>query len=127
MDKKEKKRDVAVFANMMKDLMNEPAGDPLVTLDRDIQHFIYGRVAVLVKHQEGKPIGSIADISAVVGAAFAEVLKEFTRGRVAEEDVEKVVLTARSNLLSGFEARAPKAVKTAETDTTTEAKEETVE
>lgn len=127
MDKKEKKRDVAVFANMMKDIMNEPAGDPLVTLDRDIQHFIYGRVAVLVKHQEGKPIGSIADISAVVGAAFAEVLKEFTRGRVAEEDVEKVVLTARSNLLSGFEARAPKAVKTAETDTTTEAKEETVE
>lgn len=128
MDKKEKKRDVAVFANMMKDIMNEPASDALVTLDRDIQHFIYGRVAVLVKHQEGKPIGSIADISAVVGAAFAEVLKEFTRGRVADEDVEKVVLTARSNLLSGFEARAPKVVKTEETSTeTTEAKEETVE
>lgn len=126
MDKKEKKRDVAVFANMMKDIMNEPAGDPLITLDRDIQHFIYGRVAVLVKHQEGKPIGSIADISAVVGAAFAEVLKEFTRGRVAEEDVEKVVLTARSNLLSGFEARAPKSEKATEPETT-EAKEETVE
>ncbi len=111
MDKKEKKRDVAVFANMMKDIMNDNLNDPLVMLDRDIQHFIYGRVAVLVKHQEGKPIGSVADISTVVGAAFAEVLKEFTRGRVNEEDVEKVVLTARANLLSGFEARAPKVVK----------------
>jgi len=127
-DKKEKKRDVAVFANMMKDIMNEPAADPLVALDRDIQHFIYGRVAVLVKHQDGKPIGSIADISAVVGAAFAEVLKEFTRGRVADEDVEKVVLTARSNLLSGFEARAPKVIKETEPQAeTTAAKEETVE
>ena len=127
-DKKEKKRDIAVFANMMKDIMNEPVADPLVALDRDIQHFIYGRVAVLVKHQDGQPIGSIADISAVVGAAFSEVLKEFTRGRVEEADVEKVVLTARTNLLSGFEARAPKVVKeTAPPEEPAVAKEETVE
>jgi hypothetical protein len=107
MDKKEKKRDVAVFANMLKDLMNDPMQDPLVTLDRDIQHFIYGRVATLVKHNEDKPVGSVADVAAVVGAAFGDVLKEFTRGRVSDDDLDKLVQTARANLLSGFEARAP--------------------
>ena len=66
MDKKEKKRDVAVFANMMKDLMQNPEGDNLVTLDRDLQHFLYGRLSLLVKHNDGQPVGSIADIGAVV-------------------------------------------------------------
>lgn len=108
MDRKEMKRDVATFSHMLKELMNDPTPDVLVTLDRDIQHFIYGRTAVLVKHNEGKPIGTIADISAVVGAAFADVLKEFTKGRVSEEELDKVVQTARANLLSGFEARAPR-------------------
>lgn len=108
MDKKEMKRDVATFSHMLKELMNDPTPDVLVTLDRDIQHFIYGRTAVLVKHNEGKPIGTIADISAVVGAAFADVLKEFTKGRVSDEELDKVVQTARANLLSGFEARAPR-------------------
>ncbi len=108
MDKKDMKRDVATFAHMLKELMNDPTPDVLVTLDRDIQHFIYGRTAVLVKHNEGKPIGTIADISAVVGAAFADVLKEFTKGRVGEDELDKIVQTARMNLISGFEARAPK-------------------
>ncbi len=107
-DKKEIKRDVATFAHMLKELMNDPTPDVLVTLDRDIQHFIYGRTAVLVKHNEGKPIGSVADIAAVVGAAFADVLKEFTRGRVSEDELDKLVQTARANLISGFEARAPR-------------------
>jgi len=107
MDKKEMKRDVAVFANMLKDIMNDPTSDPLVTLDRDVQHFIYGRVATLVKHNEGKPIGSVADVAAVVGAAFGDVLREFTRGRVDNDELDKLVQTARANLLSGFEARAP--------------------
>lgn len=114
MDKKEKKRDVAVFANMMKDLMNEPYDDVLVTLDRDIQHFIYGRVATLVKHNDGKPIGSIADISAVVGAAFGDVLSEFVRGRGQDDKLNQIVLTARDNLLRGFEARSPHAISTTE-------------
>lgn len=108
MDKKEMKRDVATFSHMLKELMNEPTPDVLVTLDRDIQHFIYGRTAVLVKHNEGKPIGTVADIAAVVGAAFADVLKEFTKGRVQEDELDKLVQTARANLLSGFEARVPK-------------------
>lgn len=114
-DKKEIKRDVATFSHMLKELMNDPTPDVLVTLDRDIQHFIYGRTAVLVKHNNGQPIGSVADIAAVVGAAFADVLKEFTRGRVGEDELDKLVQTARANLLSGFEARAPKPeVKTEE-------------
>jgi hypothetical protein len=114
-DKKEIKRDVATFSHMLKELMNDPTPDVLVTLDRDIQHFIYGRTAVLVKHNNGQPIGSVADIAAVVGAAFADVLKEFTRGRVGEAELDKLVQTARANLLSGFEARVPKPeVKTQE-------------
>jgi len=108
MDKKERKRDVAVFANMLKDLMNEPTDDALVTLDRDIQHFIYGRVAVLVKHNENKPVGSLADIGAVVGAALADVSKEFTKGKLDDEKLEQAFVVLRDNLLKGFDARTPK-------------------
>jgi hypothetical protein len=124
MDKKEIKRDVATFAHMLKELMNDPTPDVLVTLDRDIQHFIYGRTAVLVKHNEGKPIGTVADIAAVVGAAFADVLKEFTRGRVAAGELDTIVQTARANLLSGFEARAPKPEVNTEAPAEEPAKEE---
>lgn len=109
MDKKEKKRDIAVFANILKDLMNtNDLNDPLATLDRDLQHFLYGRIAVLVKHNEGQPIGSVADIGAVVGAAFANVLGEVIGDKVGDKDsLQKLVLTARENLIDGFQTRAP--------------------
>lgn len=107
-DKQEKKRDVAVFANMLKELMNDSLDDNLVTLDRDLQHFLYGRVAVLVKHNEGQPIGSVADLGAVIGAAFATILGEFISSRVqTAEDLQKLVLSAKENMLQGFEMRAP--------------------
>ena len=109
MDKKEKKRDVAVFANMMKELMQSPEGDSLTTLDRDLQHFLYGRISLLVKHNDGQPVGSIADISAVVGAALADVTKEFVRGRTMEpEKVDELFTRAGENMLMGFSARRPK-------------------
>jgi len=99
MDKQEKKRDVAVFANMLKELMNDSLDDNLVTLDRDLQHFLYGRVAVLVKHNEGQPIGSVGDLGAIVGGAFATILGEFISSRVqTAEDLQKLVLTAKENL-----------------------------
>ena len=109
MDKKEKKRDVAVFANMMKELMQSPEGDSLTTLDRDLQHFLYGRISLLVKHNDGQPVGSIADIGAVVGAALADVTKEFVRGRTMEpEKVDELFTRAGENMLMGFGARRPK-------------------
>jgi len=59
-----------------------------------------------------------------VGAAFGDVLKEFTRGRVSDDDLDKLVQTARANLLSGFEARAPipepKTQEAAQPETVTE-------
>ena len=109
MDKKEKKRDVAVFANMLKELMQSPEGDNLATLDRDLQHFLYGRIALLVKHNEGQPVGSIADIGAVVGAALADVTKEFVKGRNMEvEKIDELFTRAGENMLLGFGARRPK-------------------
>lgn len=108
MDKKEKKRDIAVFANMLKDLMNEPLDDPLTTLDRDVQHFIYGRVATLVKHNEGQAVGSLADIGTVVGAALADVVKEFTKGRLDDEKLQVAFNNVRENFLRGFDIRSPK-------------------
>jgi hypothetical protein len=107
MEKQEKKRDVAVFSNMMKELMNKPMSDSLVTLDRDLQHFIYGRVATLVKHNDSKPIGSVGDISAIVGAALADVLKEFLRGRADDAKIEELFTNAQTELIRGFEARKP--------------------
>jgi hypothetical protein len=108
MDKQEKKRDVAVFANMLKELMNDSLDDNLVTLDRDLQHFLYGRVAVLVKHNEGQPIGSVGDLGAIVGGAFAIILGEFISSRVnTAEELQKLVLSAKENMVEAFELRAP--------------------
>lgn len=108
MDKKEKKRDVATFANMLKELMQTQEGDLLQTLDRDLQHFLYGRIALLVKHNGGQPIGSLADISAVVGASLADITKEFVRGRTIEpEKLKELFDNAQDNLTKGFEARKP--------------------
>jgi hypothetical protein len=108
MDKQEKKRDVAVFANMLKDMMNEPESDLLITLDRDLQHFIFGRIAVLVKHNDGQPIGSVGDLGAIVGGAFAAVLGEFLDGRVSNaEDLQKLVVSAKENMVEAFQNRAP--------------------
>jgi hypothetical protein len=122
MDKKEKKRDVAVFANMLKELMQTQEGDLLQTLDRDLQHFLYGRIALLVKHNDGQPIGSLADISAVVGASLADITKEFVRGRTVEPDKLKELFdNAQDNLARGFEARKP--VITVQTEQPEEAKE----
>lgn len=108
MDKKAQKRDIAAFSHMMKELMNTSLDDKLVTLDRDIQHFIYGRVATLVKHNDNKPIGSISDISCVVGAALADVLNEFTRNRSTPEKQLELFANAKAELMRGFEARSPK-------------------
>jgi hypothetical protein len=43
-------------------------------------------------------------------------MKEFTKGRVAEDELDKLVQTARVNLMSGFEARAPRPEPTATTE-----------
>lgn len=107
MEKKDKKRDVAVFANMMKDLMNEPLDSVLATLDRDIQHFIYGRISVLVKHNDGKPLGSLADMGTVIGAATADVIKEIVR-QLDDEKKLQALATVRENMLNGFDIRTPK-------------------
>jgi hypothetical protein len=105
--RQEKRKDVAVFADMMKTMMNDPLQDPMSTLDRDLQHFLYGRIAVLVKHNNGQPIGSIADVGSVLGAALASVIGEFTRGRVDDEKF-KAFATARENMIQGFDIRTPK-------------------
>jgi hypothetical protein len=123
-DKKEMKRDVAVFANMLKEMMQDPMDDVLITLDRDLQHFIYGRVATMVKHNDGQPIGSVGDLGAIVGGAFASILAEFLKDRVnSSEDLQRLVLTAKENMIQGFESRAPVLEQTAPAEETAEATE----
>jgi hypothetical protein len=107
MDKKERKRDIAVFSNMLKDLMNEPLENPMTTLDRDLQHFMYGRVATLIKHNENQPIGSLNDIGAVAGAALADVCKEFVRNKVEDDKVEEIFGKIKDSMAQGFDLRSP--------------------
>jgi len=107
MDKKEQKRDIAVFSNMLKELMNDPTEQALTTLDRDLQHFIYGRVATLIKHNDNQPIGSLDDIGVVTGAALADVCKEFIRGKVSDEIIDETFQKVKSGLIKGFDIRTP--------------------
>lgn len=127
MDKKEKKRDVAVFANMLKELMHTQEGDLLQTLDRDIQHFIYGRIALMVKHNQGQPIGSIGDIGAVVGASLADVTKEFVRGRNVETDkLDELFTRTGENMLMGYNSRRPAVNISVKTDQVAEESKEPI-
>jgi hypothetical protein len=106
--RQEKRKDVAVFVDMMKTMMNEPTPDAMSTLDRDLQHFLYGRIAVLVKHNNGQAIGSIADVGSVIGAALASVISEFTRGRPDQQERLTAFQTAKENMIQGFDIRSPK-------------------
>lgn len=105
MDKKEAKRDIAHFSTNLKNLMNKPLDTPIATLDRDIQHFIYGRVALLIRHNNDQPVGSLNDVSCIVGAAFCNVIKEFCRNSVEDSELEKIYSSVRENLLFGFDTR----------------------
>lgn len=107
MDKKEKKRDIASFATNLKDLMNTPLDVPLNTYDRDLQHFIYGRIALLIKHNEGEPIGSLSDVGALTGAALSSVISAFIQTG-SDNDFDEIFSNVRENLIRGFDARIPK-------------------
>lgn len=106
MDKKEKKRDIASFATNLKDLMNSPLDDPMQTFDRDVQHFIYGRIALLIKHNDGNAIGSLNDVGAMTGAALSSVLSAFTQNGT-DNSIEEVFSNVRESLIFGFNARIP--------------------
>lgn len=115
-DKKEKKRDISVFCNMLKDMMAAPADNALLTLDRDVQNFIYGRIAVLVKHNNNEPIGTLGDVGAVIGAALADVGKEFVRDKVNDSNIQLAFANLKEGLVAGFEARTPKFEQAPETE-----------
>lgn len=107
MDKKEKKRDIASFSSNLKDLMNAPLDKPLSTFDRDIQHFIYGRIALLIKHNEGAAIGSLNDVGAVTGAALSSVLTAFIQNGSDNSSIEEIFSSVRESMILGFNARVP--------------------
>lgn len=107
MDKKELKRDVASFATNLKDLMNKPLDESLATLDRDIQHFIYGRIALLIKNNDSKPIGSLNDVGAVTGAALSSVISAFCQNHPDQEQLAELFSNVRESMIYGFNARTP--------------------
>ena len=105
MDKKEKKRDISSFAHNLKELMNEPLENPLATLDRDLQHFLYGRIAILIKHNEGQPIGSLPDVGTVVGAALGSVVSAFCQNRAEADELDTLTKSIKSCIDYGFDTR----------------------
>ncbi len=101
MDKKEQKRDIAVFAHSLKEMMQDPQSDVLKTLDRDIQNFIYGRIVLLAKHNTA-PIGSIADIGAVAGNAIGAIISILVSD-VSDKERAEAINNAKANLNIGFD------------------------
>jgi len=108
MDKKEAKRDIASFSTNLKNLMNKPLDNPLATLDRDIQHFIYGRISLLIKHNDEEPVGSLNDVGSVVGAALCNVISAFCQNRIESDEIDKIFSSVRESILYGFDARIPR-------------------
>ena len=102
MNKKEQKRDVAVFAHNLKEMMQDPLPDVLNTLDRDIQNFIYGRIVLLAKHNTA-PIGSISDIGAVAGTAIGAIISILVSENNDADSRLVAINNAKESLISGFE------------------------
>lgn len=127
MDKKEKKRDVSSFTHNLKELMNEPLDNPLATLDRDLQHFLYGRIAILIKHNESQPIGSLPDVGTVVGAALGSVVSAFCQNRTEAEELNTLTKSIKSCVDYGFDSRIETIKESSEELTKTEELTETVD
>ena len=84
-DKKERKRDIAGFATGLKDLMNAPLANSIGTFIRDGTYFLYGRLGILIKHNDNNPIGSIADIGFAIGVITYNLVDTFTRGLTPDQ------------------------------------------
>lgn len=122
MDKKEQKRDISSFTHNLKEMMNNSLDNPLVTLDRDLQHFLYGRLAILIKHNNGEPIGSLSDVGTVVGASLGSVVLAFCQNQPADQDLTELHDSIKEGLTYGFNIRTQKP-----TNSETEEKPETEE
>lgn len=104
---KDQKKDVAVFLHHIKEMMNNTLEHPQITLNRDLQNFLYGRIAMLSKHY-GKPIGSIPDIAAVVGVSMVELMKEFTCDfSGSPEELKTYYEAARHAMIEGYDHFTP--------------------
>lgn len=106
MDRKERKRDIATFCSLMKDIMNKPSSTPLEALERDLQHFLYGRVSVLVKHNEGQPIGTLGDISSIMGSTTAEIIQAFCGDKIDSEKIKEFLQGSLANMIEGYKQTA---------------------
>lgn len=103
--RKEKKKEIAQFAAMMKDLMGKDDLDVLETLDRDLQNFLYSRIGLLVRHNNGQPVGSLGDIGAVVGSALFAVVTEFTKAVDDQKELADMLLLTQQGFISAYEHR----------------------
>lgn len=103
--RKEKKKEVAQLATMMKDLMNSDDLGILESLDRELQNFLYGRISLLVRHNEGQPIGSLGDIGAVVGSALFAVISEFTKSVTDPEELANMHNLSKQGFITAYEHR----------------------
>lgn len=104
-NRKEKKKEIAQFATMMKDLMGKDDLGVLETLDRDLQNFMYSRIGLLVRHNDGQPIGSLGDIGAVVGSALFAVVSEFTKTVEDSEELASMHQLTQQGFMSAYEHR----------------------
>lgn len=114
-NRKEKKKEIAQFATMMKDLMNQDDLGVLETLDRDLQNFLYSRISLLVRHNDGKPIGSLGDIGAVVGSSLFAVVSEFTKSVEDAEELSNMLLLTQQGFTSAYEHRFNQVIENATT------------
>lgn len=103
--RKEKKKEIAQFAAMMKDLMGKDDLGVLETLDRDLQNFLYSRIGLLVRHNNGQPVGSLGDIGAVVGSALFAVVTEFTKAVDNQKELADMLLLTQQGFISAYEHR----------------------
>lgn len=120
MDKKEKKRDIASFAHNLKEVMSSNLEIPLSTLDRDLQHFLYGRIAILIKHNEGQPIGSLSDVGAVVGSALGSVVAAFCENRSESHNLDELFSSIKDGFNYGFDMRLSTMTTSSNESTTSE-------
>lgn len=127
MDKKEAKRDVAMFVHNLKDLMNDPLDSPLATFDRDLQNFIYGRMAILYKHNADVQVPSLVDFSGAVGAAYGAVVIAFCENQISKEEFDNLNKSIREVIMNGYDYRINNHSPSSTSTESSESSEESVE
>ena len=88
--RKEKRKDTATLATVMKDIMNEPSEHPLISLHQELAFYVTNRVAMMIKHNNYQPVCSLGEIGEILATIAADMVQDGYDAQLFDKSLEQV-------------------------------------